>query len=186
MNNYENAGVGLRKMYVATIGTLVCTLLSGFPLVGVLFSIAILVFYVIHLQGYYHVGKDIAAGKVAFVLQIVSICLSVVKAFEIVPESVEFLLTIADELVPLVAICLVYGSVCKILRAKGADEVAKQGKIALCLQLASGVIVIVSTGMILGGSVLSGALIALIFSIVNLIYTLKFLKKSAEEFGTYF
>lgn len=186
MNNYENIGIGLRKMYVATIGTLVCTLLSSVPLVNILFAIGILVFCVINLQGYYYVGKDISAGQAAFVLQIITICLSLANTFDMIPNGLKFLYTIAAELIPFLAICIVYHSVCKILRAKGADEVARQGNIALCLQLASAVITVLASAMVFAGAILGALLISLIFSIVTLIYTLKFLKNSATEFGVYF
>lgn len=186
MSDYQNAGVGLRKMYVATIGIVVCMLFSFVPLVGILFEIGSIVFGVMSLIGCYYAGKDIVACKIAFVLQIASVLFGVVGVLNIAPELVAALCSLADEVCGTIAVCLVYISVSKVLRKNGAHETARQGNVALCLELVGSLILIVSGGLVLTGNTLLALLIMLAFSILGLVYQLKFLKNSAEEFGVYF
>lgn len=45
MSNYHNAGVGLRKMYVAAIGMIACIFLTVIPIVNIVALIALIAFF---------------------------------------------------------------------------------------------------------------------------------------------
>lgn len=191
MSNYSNAGDGLRKMYVAAIGVIVCGLFMAMPLVGILAAIGIIVFFVVDLVGYYRAGKDITGCKVAFVLRILSILLSLINIFPIAIESAEItvICSLVGDLFPLASVGLVFLSVAKVLRENGAEELAKQGNQAWWIYLGCTVvtsvldIVTVFSGL---GATLLILVISLALSIVALIVQLKFYKNSAEQFGVYF
>ena len=84
MNQYQVAGDGLKKMFIAQVGSIVCTLIGLIPIIGKIAGIGSLVFLVISLVGLNQAGKQIAGCKKAFSIQIgvliASILLSVVGA----------------------------------------------------------------------------------------------------------
>ncbi len=44
MENYPNAGAGLKKMFIASAGAIVCAVLAFVPLINILAAIAALVY----------------------------------------------------------------------------------------------------------------------------------------------
>lgn len=192
MSNYVNVGVGLKKMYIAAIGMIVCSLLTIIPLLGILFAIGILVFYVIDLQGSYIAGKDVRGCKVAFILQIVSGVINLVnslgKRFMTISGDIEFLCDIVTEIMPVAAICLICYSVSKVHRENGMDRLAETGINTMMIYLVCYVIMFAGKQMLTVVGLSNGILIMLIvmaLSIMALIKQLKFYKNSAEEFGVY-
>lgn len=195
MSNYLNAGAGLRKMYVAAIGVLVCGALAAFPVVGFLFAIGALVFAVLDFVGYYEAGKDIKGCQVAFILRIVAIVMNVfsgiVEAFG--GTSLNVVYSLGNTLLAVLPVCLVFTSVSKVQRENGIQDMAKKGIRAMWIYLACYVLIgigeIVSLISFLNmsiGMILLTMLIVLAFSIVALVVQLKYYKQSAEYFGVYF
>ena len=80
MGNYQNASGGLKKMYIAELGAIVCAVLSIIPLVNVIAAIAAIVFMVLSIVGLYCAGKDIPGCQKAFMVTIISLVVSVFKA----------------------------------------------------------------------------------------------------------
>ena len=66
MQDLQNAGSGLKKMFIASIGAVVCTVLLIIPIVNILAMIGALVFAIISLVGLNEAGKDIEGCKTAF------------------------------------------------------------------------------------------------------------------------
>lgn len=192
MSNYQNAGDGLKKMYIAAIGVLVCGVLANIPLVGILFAIGVLIFCVVDLMGYYSAGKDIAGCRAAFVLRIISVVITLAGNFMTLPDSMELPYAIIDELLPVVIVCLVFLSVSRVLRENGAEDIAKQGIRAMWIYVGCHIVTTVgdiwATAMLLGGEVTQALLTAVIMiavSVAALVFQLKFFRSSAEQFGSY-
>ena len=66
MSNYPNSGKGLKNMFIASVGAIVCAVLLVIPIVNIIAAIAALVFTILSLIGLWTVGKDIAECKMAF------------------------------------------------------------------------------------------------------------------------
>lgn len=197
MSNYQNAGVGLRKMYVAAIGIIACGVLLALPVVKYLGALGIIAFFVVDLTAYYTAGKDIAGCKVAFIVRMISILISVSTYFVTVPGRMELAVATVKELTPLISLCLVFLSVSKVLRENGAEDVAKQGVRTWWIYLGCHIVMFLVTeilpyAVLLGGNFSQSMLIlglflvlALVVSIAALVFQLKFFKCSAEQFGVY-
>ena len=191
MNTYANAGNGLRKMFISMVGTIICALLAVIPYIGAVASIGILVFSVVSMVGLYHIGKDIKACRVAFILRTISVIVSVAANF----VSVLGLLELVTGLFPFVSEILLLVSVTKVLREKGATDVANLGKRTLVLTI----VFTVATslfGIVFFGAALSdfsgmllfmflGCVVVLVLAIVSIVFYFKFLLNSAEAFGAY-
>lgn len=192
MNNYENAGKGLRKMYVSVIGIMVSGTAIIVPLIGPLVAIiGILVFAIMDLYGLYLVGKDIKGCKIAFVLTIawfpLSVILNVVGRLVADSSIVDGIHTIVSNICPIVAECLVLYFVAKVLKMNDKTELAKQGMNVMWIIVISNVVTFFCDAFIEAvGSVFQVMLFSLGVSIAALVYQLKFYKKSAEQFGYYF
>lgn len=63
MGNYQNAGAGLKKMFIAEIGAIICTVLMIIPIINIFAAIALLVFGIISLVGLYGAGRISQAVK---------------------------------------------------------------------------------------------------------------------------
>lgn len=190
MGYYQNAGEGLGKIYSASIGTLVCTFLLWIPLVNIFAAFAAVYFLVKNLRGYYAVGKDIAECKAAFWLEIAYLVLYIWSNIDkSMPSVVESLIS----LLPMIASCVLIFSVANTLRNIGAVVVARQGiragVIYLICGVATSVVALMSALMLLSGalnSAIAVALITLVFSVISLVFQLRFIKAASEEFGVYF
>ena len=189
MNNYVNAGDGLRKMFIASVGMIVCTVLMLVPLVNFFAGIGSIVFVVVSLIGLNSAGKDIAGCKTAFVLTIIQLVLGVVGAFLDSTGMLYSLLDIAGEILTLLVTYFVCTSVADVMREIQAFDVADKGirvwKINLGCTIATvilGILVLVP-----GMNVLAAvaAIVVAIISLVGSILYMMFLSASAAEFGSY-
>ncbi len=68
MSNYLKAGKGLKNMFIATVGAIICQVLLviPFPFVNSIAMVATMVFTILNLMGLWTVGEDIAECKKAF------------------------------------------------------------------------------------------------------------------------
>lgn len=189
MNNYVNAGDGLRKMFIASVGMIVCTVLMLVPLVNLFAGIGLIVFAVVSLIGLYNAGRDIAGCKTAFVLTIIQLVLSVAGAFVDSTGLLYSLLNIAGEIITLLITYFVCTSVAKVMREIQVNEVADKGirvwRINLGCTVASVILGILV--LIPGFNVFAGvaALVVAIISLVGSILYMMFLSASAAELGSY-
>ena len=77
--NYANAGAGLRKLFIAQIGSVVCNVLLVIPLINLAGAIGALVFLILSLIGLNEAGKDIDGCKKAFQITIEQLALTVIS-----------------------------------------------------------------------------------------------------------
>lgn len=183
MNNYQNVGKGLNRMFIATLGMMACAILGAIPFVGIVFTVGMLVFYVMDLTGYYLAGKDIKACKIAFIIRIISVILSTVSIFVKMPNDIEFVYATVETVLPLVAMGLVFVSVSKALRESGAGNLAKEGIIILWVYVIFNVVILLLNEYTSAvGEVLWITLIFLVLSFVVLLMQLRFLYAGAEHF----
>ncbi len=186
MGNYQNAGAGLRKMFIASIGAIICTVLVMLPVVNILAGIGAIVFGVLSLVGLYGAGKDIEGCKTAFVLTIINMVVSMVGRL----AGTGFLgviFSIADSVLSFLICYFVCTSVSEVMNQIGAADVAGKGELVWKINGVCYAILIVIA--ILGG-IPALALIAslaaigvLIASLVASVFYMIFLNKSSQELG---
>lgn len=191
MNNYVNAGEGLRNMFISMVGTIICVIISIVPVVGIVGGIGIIVCSVISLVGLYRIGKDIKACRIAFILRMISVVVTILANFVSIMKVVE----LVTDLLPFVSEILLLVSVSKVMRERGATDVAKLGKWTLCFTIAStvGTTVYDILFMVLAFAgldgmmvpILLGSLVLLGIVITTFVFYWKFLLNSAEQFGAY-
>ena len=189
MNNYLNAGEGLRKMFIASVGSIVCIVLSIVPLVNIFAGIGIIAFSVISLIGLYNAGKDIAGCKTAFMLTVIHVILNVTGTFFNSIGLSSSIFDFAGEIVSLLITYFVCTSVADVMRQIRAFDVADKGirvwKINLGCTIAS--IVLSLLRLIPGVKGLAGiiAVVVAIISLVGSILYMLFLSASAAKLGSY-
>lgn len=127
MENFQNAGSGIKKMFIASVGAAVCAVLMVIPIVNLLAIIGTFVFGIISLVGLYGAGKDIDGCQKAFMLTIINIVISVVS----IPLGSGFLgaiLSIAEYVLNFMVVYLVCTSVGSVMNQIGALEAAQKGE----------------------------------------------------------
>ena len=192
MSNYPNAGQGLKNMFIASIGAIVCAVLLVIPFVNIIAVVAALVFTILSLVGLWTVGKDITECKMAFWFTILSSVLSGIanvanNASASGTSVIGTLLSVAGSALSLAVTYYVCTSVASALRTFGAEETAASGdkawKIMLWTTIASVVASILCLVPILNiiGALL--AVIAAIAGVVGLVFYMIFLNKAYKAFG---
>ncbi len=185
MRNYPNAGDGLRKIYYATIGSIICSLVTLVPGAKFFAAIGVLVCAIVTMVGFWQAGKDIEGCKIAFVLQICSVAIGIIVNFVNLPVALD----IIGEFLPLIAICLMCYSVSQLMRELGATDVAKQGMIAMFVyiacEVAAFILAIYAILIILRFGFIVYILLLLGIAVLELVFYLKFLKNAAEQLGSY-
>lgn len=186
MSNYPNAGKGLKKLYIAAIGALVCSILMFIPLVNIVAVIGILIFSIISILGLWAVGKDISGCKTAFWLTIGSCVVNVIENF--LGTALGTVFSIASTVLSLAVTYYICTSVAAVLRSVGETDAALAGDKAWKITLGSTVISVVASvlGLIPIISVVGSVLdvIAAIVSIVATVFYVIFLNKALKVFGT--
>ena len=192
MSNYPNSGKGLKNMFIASVGAIVCAVLLVIPLVNIVAAVAALIFTILSLIGLWTVGKDIAECKMAFWFTILSSVLSgianvVNDASATGTSIIGTLLSVAGSALSLAVTYYVCTSVASALRSFGAEEAAVSGdkawKIVLWTTIASIVASILCLIPILNIIGVLLAVIATIASIVGLVFYMIFLNKAYKAFG---
>ncbi len=189
MSNYPNSGKGLKNMFIASVGTIVCTVLFVIPIVNIIAAVAAMVFTILSLVGLWTVGKDIAECKKAFWFTILSSVLSgIANGVSTSGTSViGTLLSVAGSALSLAVTYYVCTSVASALRSFGAEEAAVSGEKAWKIVLWTTIVSIVASVLCLIpilniiGAVL--AIVAAIAAIVGLVFYMIFLNKAYKAFG---
>lgn len=192
MSNYPNSGKGLKNMFIAAVGAIVCAVLMVIPFVNIIAAVAALVFTILSLVGLWTVGKDIPECKMAFWFTILSSVLTSIangvnNASATGTSVIGTLLSVAGSALSLAVTYYVCTSVGAALRTFGAEEAAASGdkawKIVLWTTIASIVASILCLIPVLNiiGALL--AVIAAIAAIVGLVFYMIFLSKASKAFG---
>lgn len=187
MNQYYNAGAGLKKMFIGQVGAIVCTVLAIIPLVGIIGGTGALVFAVVSLVGLYGAGKDIAGCRTAFFLQMIAIVLSFFSMFFAGNWPVLALFNTADSILSFLVVYYVCNSVSDVMSAVGAGDVAQKGrtvwKVNLGCYIATIVIQALSFVPIVSLLASVAGLVVMIVSVVAAIMYMLFLNKSYLALG---
>lgn len=183
MENLQNAGAGLKKMFIASVGAVVCAVLVIIPIVNIIAAIGAFVFAILSMVGLYGAGKDIEGCKKAFSLTIANIIVSVIGAF-FKSGILSALVAIVGYVLSFLVVYLVCTSVSEVMNQIGAAEVAKKGETVWKINAGCyGVLVLVAIlGQIPVLSVIAGvaAIIVAIISLVASILYMIFLNKSSQ------
>lgn len=204
MNQYFNAAQGLKKMFIAQIGTIICTVCASIAAVGAaVFALAgslaltglfglltlaagigAIVFAIINLVGLNGAGKDIEGCKTAFTIAIISIIVSVCGSFL---KSIALLFTLAGLVLSFLITYYVCTSVSEVMATIGARDIADQGnnvwKIYLACNIIQAVIAILNLLPALKPITNIGTIANAIVSLIGLILYMIFLQKSSKALG---
>lgn len=107
MSQYPNAGAGLKQMFIAQVGAIICTVCAIIPIINIIAMIGAIVFVVISLVGLYNLGKDIEECKIAFILSIVGGIVNLLASLLAAVPVVGSLLSIAHTIISLLAVYFV-------------------------------------------------------------------------------
>lgn len=183
MEKYLDAGAGLKKMFIASIGAIICLVLLLVPGINILAAVATLVFAVLSMVGLYQAGKDIDGCKTAFMLTIAKI---VVNAVGNVGQSamLALILTLAGYVLDVLVVYFVCTSVSEALERMGQSSVADKGRTTWKIYLGCYVVMIVFAVLMVIPSLLGVALVvslaATILSVVAMILYMIFLYQSSN------
>lgn len=187
MGNLQNAGAGLRKMFIASLGVIICTILLIIPIVKILAAIAVLVFLILSMVGLFQAGNDIEGCRTAFILTLVNIILKILGVgFK--SGIMNTIITIAGYVVSFMITYLVCTSVSEVMNQVGAINVAQMGETtwkinAICNvgQVFIAILVLIPIlGWIAG---VLGAIILVVLSLIGEILYMIFLYKSSQILG---
>ena len=194
MSNYPKAGKGLKNMFIAIVGAIICQalLVIPFPFVNSIAMIAAMVFTILNLMGLWTVGEDIAECKKAFWFTILSwVVNSIANTANNLSATgisvIGTLFSVAGSALSLAVTYYVCISAASVLRSFGAEEAAASGdsawKIALWTTIASIVASVLCLIPILNiiGALL--AVIAKIAALVGMVFYMIFLNKAYKAFG---
>ena len=186
MGNYPNAGAGLKKMFIAEVGMIVCAVLALIPIVNILAAIALLVFMIISMVGLYGAGKEIAGCKTAFTITIIGMVVSVIGSF-FKTGFLNALFTIASDVLSLLIVYYVCTAVAEVMNQIGAADVAQKGltvwKINLVCTIISVVATLIALIPLIGavGTVIN-VVITIVEIVAEILYMI-FLNKSCQALG---
>ena len=123
--NSKIAG-GMKKMFIAQVGAICCTVLMVIPvvsLIGAIGAIGVIVFAVISLIGLWAAGQEVPGCKKAFILTLVNALCSVLTQVPAVGKVFE----LAGDVLSFLIVYLVCTSLAEVLRGGGAADVASTG-----------------------------------------------------------
>lgn len=194
MSNYPKAGKGLKNMFIAIVGAIICQalLVIPFPFVNSIAMIAAMVFTILNLMGLWTVGEDIAECKKAFWFTILSwVVNSIANTANNLSATgisvIGTLFSIAGSALSLAVTYYVCISAASVLRSFGAEEAAASGdsawKIALWTTIASIVASVLCLIPILNIIGALFAVIAKIAALVGMVFYMIFLNKAYKAFG---
>lgn len=184
-NNYYEAGLGLKKMYIGTLVALICTCLMFIPIVGGIAAIATVVCSIIVIVGLYQAAQKIEGCNNAFVLSIINIIMQIC-AIPFANSGAIFsaFFNIVQAVISILIIYWVCTAVGKVLEERGQAEIAKVGKVTWILSaimnVAGIVISILNLGPVLAVIASPFATVVLIGKLTAEIVYIVFLNKSAH------
>ena len=186
MGNYQNAGTGIKKMFIAAVGAIICSVLLIIPLINILAAVGALVFLIISMVGLYEAGKDIEGCKNAFVFTVIRLVVRIVGVF-FKTGILHALFTIADDVLGLLIVYSVCTSIEAVMQQIGASDVAQKGHTVWLINLVCYIVMIVVAVLNLIPLVnILGGVISIITSIVTLVAEILymiFLNKSYSALG---
>ena len=184
MGEVKNGSKGIKLMYIAELGTIICIALTLVPLINLIAAIGAFVFCVLRIVGVYQSGKEIDGCKKAFILTIVSLVVSLL-GFVFRSGVLSAIVSIAIDVLNFLVIYLVCSSVGQIMTQLSAPEIAKNGdtavKINLVCYAAMAVVSILAIIPFMSGFTLILNIITTIVGIVGSVIYMLFLKKSYEK-----
>ena len=184
MGEVKNGSKGIKLMYIAELGTIICIVLALVPLINLIAAIGALVFCVLSIVGVYQAGKEIEGCKKAFIISIVSLVVSLL-GFVFRSGVLSAIVSIAIDVLNFLVIYLVCSSVGQIMTQLSAPEIAKNGdtsvKINLVCYAAMAVVSILAIIPFMSGFTLILNIITSIVGIVGSVFYMLFLKKSYEK-----
>ena len=127
MENYRTAGDGLKKMYYAEWGFMICAVLGAIPLIGIVAGIAKIAVAVLSLLGLYSVGQVIPKCKNAFYLTIVSMIITVLDMI-INGWVINTLFSIMQSVTGIMISYYVCNPVADFMSGIGATDIANDGR----------------------------------------------------------
>ncbi|WP_455721675.1 hypothetical protein [Agathobacter sp.] len=128
MNTYGNASEGLRKMFIAQVCLIICSVLSVIPIINLLASVASVVLSIIYLVGLYNAGKDINGCANAFVLSIISLVCNVISSLTSFAVLFSMLFSVAAAVLTFMVAYQVCTSVSEAVGSRGHSDIANLGK----------------------------------------------------------
>ena len=183
MGSLQNAGDGLKKMYIAQVGTVVCSAIAMIPVVNVLAAIGGIIFLVISLIGMNIAGKEIAGCKTAFHFSIANLVGSIVAAM-VTNGFLSAVISIVNDVLALFVIYYVCTSVAELLKQMVASDAAqfvtKTWNINLGCYIAMMVLTILTRIPVLG---MVFGLIVTILALVASVFYMLFLNKACQACG---
>lgn len=182
MQTYENAASGLKKMFIAEIGAIICAVVAIIPILGIIGVLGSLVFLVISLIGLNNAGKDIEGCKNAFTLTIVQLIVSVIAGL-FGSGVLGTILTIVNDIFALLIVRAVCMSVAEVMDMQRQPEIAGKGrtvwKINLVCYVIAIILSVISLIPLLGFAIAAiGSLITGILSLIASIMYMIFLNNS--------
>lgn len=182
MYRYENAASGLKKMFTAQIGAIVCAVFAVIPIIGLLGAAGVLVFAVLSLVGLNSAGKDIEGCKTAFTLTIVQMAVSILGNF----CGTGFLSTVFSVVYDILALLIVRAvclSVAEVMEELNHRDVAEKGrsvwKINLGCYVADMILTVLAVIPFLGTALATvGGIITVVLSLVAGVMYIVFLSSS--------
>ena len=183
MENLQEAKAGLKKMFIAQVGSVACVVLMLIPIVNLIAALATLVFLVLSIVGLYQAGKDIEGCKTAFMLTIANLVVNVLKTV-FGAGILGIILNLAQIVIALSSIYFVCTSVSEVMTKIGSSDVAKTGHtvwmINLICSAATAVITVLAVIPVLNVIAgFAGYIVALVSLVGSVLYML-FLYKSSN------
>lgn len=187
MNQYMDAGKGLKKMFIAQIGAIACTVLAAIPIVGLIGGVGAIVFAVVSMIGLYQAGKDIGGCRTAFILTLIDVILSVISGLISSSVVTAGIFSIVDSILSFLVVYYVCLSVAEVMTGIGANDVAQKGttvwKVNLGCMIA---IIVISVCSVIPGVNVIAALASIVVAIVSIVAAVLFmifLNKSYHALG---
>lgn len=131
MEGYPNAGKGLQMMFIAAVGSVVCTfliLISVIPFIMNVALLAMLAFGVLSAVGLYFAATDIAGCKTALILTIAGVVIDVVGQLVSLPKALTELLSIVSSVMSIVCVYCICMSLAGVMKSVKRSDLAQRGK----------------------------------------------------------
>ncbi len=127
-----NISNGMKKMFIAQIGAICCTVIMIIPIIGAIIGgIGAIVFAVISLIGLWAIGKEVPQCKTAFILTLVNAICSVLSNI----PYLGVVFQLAGYVLSFLVVYLVCTSLAKVLQDAGASDVANSAGLVWKLNL---------------------------------------------------
>lgn len=185
MQKYENASLGLKMVFIASIGAIICGVIAIIPIIGTIIGgIGGLVFLIMSLIGLYKAGTDIDGCKKAFVCSIVQLVVNILKTFLGKVPVLGLLLSLAGYVVTFLVVYLVCSSVGAVMKDMGHEDIASNGtlvyKINFVCYIATIVLSVLAVIPLLNVIAWLGSIVISIVILVAEILYMIFLYKSSN------